>query len=123
MSIREEQKLKQWSLFLAVLFTTACSDQDLEYLLPQASVMTVSCANNEVEYGLQSKEFNSFVSWFSGHKTGWHESPASYLSTVKITMNNHTFHLLEELVVINTGNTQLVQSAETAELINALCHT
>lgn len=101
---------------------SACSAQTEQYELPAASEITIRCQNSlEKSYGSQSVQYQAIYSWFANNSSGWHQSPASYVPEIEVTVGNTSILLLKTLVVVNSNKKQLVKSKNTKGLVSAIC--
>lgn len=113
--------LKTGLVMLVLLLIAGCSTEK-EFVLKIDGPVTLECEGEEAQIlELSSPLHDSLVYWFSNNRSGWDESPASYVPRITLIGADFTIHVLEDIIVVNSGSSQYVKNIARDSFYHKLC--
>ena len=90
-----------------------------------ASAQRYANGSPTASWALNEKQLGAVAAWFDQHKSGWSQSPVTYVPGVYVQVRHangsqSSINIWPQLVVVNSGGSQYVQRFEASELQNLL---
>lgn len=109
------------TLLVVSMYLLGCSSTEKVELSFGDSVILDCGGGNKITLYPDSQLYRDIASWFEKNKLGWKKSPASYVPSIVIYDDKFNVNIVNDIVVINSGSSQLVKKIGSDSDLHGIC--